>query len=358
VVAGETGLGLHDEQKQQHVEMLRQWVRQQLLLLGEGQGAAEHWQPLGGDAGFRHYFRLDSTQLASGRKLLAVWAPPATEKNKEFVDIATRFRAQGITTPEVYGFDLQTGFILIEDLGDALLLDVLQESNVDHLYGSALDELLNIQQCSNDETLFAHYNRKELMRELNVFVEWFVPRLLGYELSAEDESMIVGVFEHLCDSALEQPQVIVHRDFHSRNLVYRENKAPGVIDFQDAVLGPVTYDVVSLLRDCYVCWPAEHVASWAQGYAEQLVAAKILPPEQLPTFGRWFDWMGLQRHIKVLGVFARLYLRDGKTAYLDDLPLVIHYTRSVSAQYPEFEPFIRWFDDKLLPLCRQQSWMR
>ena len=206
------------------------------------------------------------------------------------------------------------------------------------------------------------YDQALLGEELSRFSEWFVRGLLHHDLSADGSALVDALSTRLIENALQQPRVVVHRDFHSRNLMPLPHDELAVIDFQDAVLGPVTYDLVSLLRDCYIQWPAERVQAWALAYRERLLARGLLQPVEAGTFMRWFDWIGLQRHLKVLGTFARLHLRDGKAGYLTDLPLVIHYVLEVLDKYaPEdavFADFGAWFRRRLLPLVAQQSWSK
>lgn len=316
-------------------------------------GQAPVWQALAGDAGFRAYFRL-----ASEPPLLAVYAPPATEKNHAFVQIGGLLRKGGVLTPAIAAADFEQGFFLIEDFGPTLLLDVLKDSNAEALYKEALMALLAIQQCATDPEILEPYSSSLLRTEMELFADWFVPQLLGVEIDSDTRQMLDELFDLLESSALEQPQVVVHRDYHSRNLVFRADGPPGVIDFQDAVIGPITYDLVSLLRDCYVRWPEVKVQAWLQAYLAQARAAGMLKGTDDETFIRWFDWMGLQRHIKVLGIFARLSLRDSKHRYLEDLPLVVHYTLSVARKYEECEAFVEWFETELLPVLKQQPWWR
>jgi aminoglycoside/choline kinase family phosphotransferase len=204
------------------------------------------------------------------------------------------------------------------------------------------------------------YDRSLLGEELGRFQQWFVQGLLGYNPNPSEQVLLERVFERLISSALEQPLVLVHRDFHSRNLMLAGAEGLAVIDFQDAVAGPVTYDLVSLLRDCYIQWPVERVQAWAHSYRDRLCSQGLLAVTDEALFLRWFDWMGLQRHIKVLGTFSRLYLRDGKSAYLDDLPLVIQYVLQIADQYAEEEPifadFSAWFSECLSPLIMTQDW--
>lgn len=341
---------------------LRQWVDQQWSHLSlndfglrrefHDPGAhAPEWQALAGDAGFRRYFRL-----ASEPPLLAVYAPPATEPNAVFLKLAAHLRQHGVLAPAVAAADLARGFLLIEDLGPALLRQELDEESVEGLYAEALNCLLHLQQCPTESLSLPAYSRERLRQEMNLFNDWFVPRLLGHPLSEPESAMLHTWFTYLENSALEQPQVFVHRDYHSRNLIYRNGSPPGVIDFQDAVTGPITYDLVSLLRDCYIEWPEPRVRRWALCYANIATQAGLLPALDEERFLRWFDWMGLQRHIKVLGIFARLSLRDGKHGYLNDLPLVIRYTLGVARRYKEGDEFVAWFEQTLMPLVQRQPW--
>lgn len=358
MVAGEHGYNVQQTEKRATISALSLWVKQQAHLVALPLESSLNWEPLGGDAGFRHYFRLARELSVEGRSLLAVWSPPATEKNTEFLQIAQFLRAHGIYTPEIYAIDKKRGFLLIEDLGKTLLLDVLVDENVDDFYHQASMVLVKTHQCPLDQSIYNTYDQRELLREMHLFAEWFVSRLLGYTISTQDRQLLEMSFECLCVSALEQPRSVLHRDFHSRNLVVRDTQPLGVIDFQDGVIGPITYDLVSLLRDCYIEWPSEQVQRWAIAHLHRVQASGLLQGVSPETFMRWFDWMGLQRHIKVLGIFARLYLRDGKDAYLDDLPLVVRYTRLILAKYPELATLNEWFEASLMPLIQQQEWMK
>ncbi len=351
---------------------LQQWVSEQL--------SEPHCQlmPLPGDAGFRRYLRVVSegeagalTETSADYPLLAVYAPVAQENSHGFVAIARYLQEQGIATPRVRAVDFQQGFLLLEDFGDQLYYQVLlsDASRADELIRQALTTLLRLQQgpittipAANDEGsglyTLPQYNQAFLRRELMLFQEWFIDGLLGYRLGESEQELLEALFLQLEGAALQQPQLWVHRDFHSRNLVYRDGLAPGVIDFQDAVRGPITYDLVSLLKDCYLRWPPSKVREWALAYGDMAVASGLMSPVTQRGFLRWFDWMGMQRHLKVLGIFARLSLRDGKTGYLQDLPLVIRYVLETAAEYPEFEDFRFWFREKLLPLCEEQDWYK
>ncbi len=307
--------------------------------------------PLSGDAGFRRYFRF-----ADSRPQLAVDAPPASEDTHQFLAIAATLAAAGLRTPKVFAANASQGFLLIEDFGDALLNNALTADNSAQLYTQAITELRRLQSCTDNPPLIPRYDQALLRRELEIFNEWFVGRLLNYPLDADEQAQLGQMYEMLEQNALEQPQCLVHRDYHSRNLLVCSDGQLGVIDFQGALWGAITYDLVSLLRDCYKRLPTQSVDQLMQNYFAQAQAAGQLAGVDSRQFKRWFDWMGLQRHIKVLGIFARLNLRDNKPGYLKDLPLVIRYTLEVAEAYPELQPFAAWFKAKLLPLAEHQAW--
>lgn len=331
------------------VKPLSQWL---VTVMPDLSPKALALQPLSGDAGARRYYRIEPEP-----ERLAVYAPPETEKNEIFVELADYLRQQGIHAPRIHAADFERGFLLIDNLGERLYLSDLCGSSVEALYGEALMTLLRMQQSPTSIRGLGDYDRPALLAELQLFPEWFVGRLLGHRLDEAEQGIIEATFETLVESALEQPSCFVHRDYHSRNLIHREIGPPGVIDFQDAVWGPFTYDLVSLLRDCYVRWPRESVERWALAYACMAREVGIAPADMsAEQFMRWFDLMGAQRHIKVLGIFARLWLRDHKPGYLNDLPLVIRYTLEVLEEYPNFSAFVEWFKRVLLPLAQEQSW--
>lgn len=320
--------------------VLKQWVADTLQV----KAGSLSWQPLLGDASFRSYTRC----ICQGKSYIAAYAPPASEKNHEFVHIADMLREAGVEAPQVIAVDYQRGFLLQSDLGQLDLQTVLSLQTVDDYYDEAMQQIVQMQTIACDR--LPRYDRQLLALELSLFSQWFVESLLDYSCSEQETAMLERSFDLLLDSALEQPQAFVHRDYHCRNiLVQAEGLA--VIDFQDAVCGPVTYDLVSLLRDCYVVWPAEKVDCWLEQFRAEYFAD--IDKQQ---FKRWFDFMGLQRHIKVLGVFARLSKRDNKDRYLADLPTVIAYVLSVAVTYTELEEFVCWFKHKLFPLVRLQSW--
>lgn len=328
-------------------QLLQQWVNAQVSehQLGEPQGQLE---TVSGDASFRRYFR----QHTASDSLICVDAPPEKEDSHPFVEIARSWYAQGVPVPQVLAVDFSQGFMLLSDLGNDLLLPALNETTADRLYEQAIDGLIQIQQTHTDHYALPPYDAELLDREMALFPDWYLTKHLGMELSASDRRILDETFELLRDTALGQPQVPVHRDYHSRNLMLVDQQGQsqlGVIDFQDAVMGPFTYDLVSLLKDCYIQWPSEKVEQWAQLYFQKAHDAGIAggqSPEQLML---WFDWMGLQRHIKVAGIFARLNYRDGKAGYLNDIPLTMTYIEQVAGKYQGLSVFHQWLVEKVLP---------
>jgi aminoglycoside/choline kinase family phosphotransferase len=301
-------------------------------------------EPASGDASFRRYWRVRTGQGT----YVAMDAPPAQEDTERFVRLAERFRDIGLNTPRVHARDWEQGFLLLDDFGTRLYLDVLEADNAERLYGDALGALAVIQACGPLDGL-PDYDESFLRRELEIFREWLLGRHLGLTLSGEEQGGIERTYDLLVASALEQPRVCVHRDYHSRNLMVTEPPSPGILDFQDAVVGPVTYDLVSLLRDCYIAWPTERVQSWAWGYFQLAVQSGILRPEDETCFQRWFDLMGAQRHLKAAGIFARLKERDGKPGYLADIPRTLGYLLEIAPAYPELDALAELIEQRVLP---------
>lgn len=300
-----------------------------------------------GDASFRRYFRLP---LATG-SLIAVDAPPEKENSRPFVAIARALRAHGAHVPEVVATDFDQGFMLLEDFGDVLLRPRLDATTVDALYGRAMDTLMHLQACTGvPDHALPPYDSRRLVDEMALIRDWFIARYLELALAPAQLAVLEDAFAAIAAEVTAQPQVFVHRDYHSRNLMLLANGEIGVIDFQDAVTGPVTYDLVSLLRDAYVSWPAADVARWVRQYAAILRGAGRLGADvDDATFQRWFDWMGAQRHLKVVGIFARLSIRDGKHGYLDDIPLVFHYLLAEIEHEAPLRPLFQLLRDTVLP---------
>ena len=291
-------------------------------------------EPASGDASFRRYFRV----FHNGRTLIAMDAPPEREDCRPFIHVAEILLALGLHVPQILAQDLKQGFLLLSDLGTRLYLPELNETSVERLYGDALGALATLQACGPRTDELPPYDHALLWREMQLFPDWYLEKHLGITLSTAQRTVLEASFEHLIQVALEQPRVCVHRDYHSRNLMITPHNNPGILDFQDAVIGPVTYDLVSLLRDAYIAWPRARVEDWVRGYHELALHSGILQHENEAGFLRWFDLMGVQRHLKVVGIFARLNHRDGKPGYLNDIPRVYAYIMDVVARYAELAP--------------------
>lgn len=331
-------------------DRLRQWC---LSVIGLPAATPCTLEVVSGDASFRCYYRLT---LSEQDQFIAVHAPPEKENNDAFIAVQQRLSAAQVRVPGLLGWDLEQGFMLQEDFGDRLLLPLLSDQGAaDRYYSKAIDSLLAMQGMPLTEGDLPDYDYTRLTQEMALFPQWFVESMLGVELQNEDHTLLAQCFDTLAKAALTQPQGFVHRDFHSRNIMVLADDELGLIDFQDAVRGPLSYDLVSLLRDCYIRWPEAAVAQWRDAYhAKALAAGLALPGAE--QFAKDMDWMGLQRHLKVLGIFARLSIRDGKHAYLDDLPLVMHYTLSVARRYDELAAFVAWFERRLMPAIQTQPW--
>ena len=261
-------------------------------------------------------------------------APPGQEDTRPFVAIARRLREIGLNVPEVLADDPGRGFLLLSDLGTQQYLAALDEGSVGRLYGDALGALVTLQACGPGAGELPPYDEALLLREMELFRDWYLGRHLGLTLGAAEQQVLDNAFRLLAATALAQPQVAVHRDYHSRNLMVAPHN-PGILDFQDAVFGPVTYDLVSLLRDCYIAWPQALVEEWALGYQHLAFDSGILRERDEERFLRWFDLMGVQRHLKAIGIFARLNHRDGKAGYLKDIPRTLAYLQTVAGRYRE-----------------------
>ena len=287
------------------------------------------------DASFRRYFRVH----LQDKTLIAMDAPPEQESCTSFIDIAKLFLDCGLHVPEVIVQDMEQGFLLLSDLGDDTYLSQLNKDTAQPLYGDATNALITLQLASKPNVLPA-YDAALLMREMQLFPEWYLAKHLNVNLDAAQQSVLDKTFTILTQNILCQTQVYVHRDYHSRNLMVCENN-PGILDFQDAVYGPITYDLVSLLKDAYISWEEADMMDWVVRYWDAARKAGLLVPSDFSEFYRDFEWMGAQRHIKVLGIFARLSHRDGKDAYLKDMPLVMDYLRRVCGRYLELRPMLK-----------------
>ncbi|HEY8265627.1 MAG TPA: phosphotransferase [Steroidobacteraceae bacterium] len=313
----------------------------------------ERMLPASADASFRRYFRVhrgDGTQIAMD-------APPERESLDAWLRVVRILAATGVHVPPVIAVDAEQGFVLIGDLGRHHYLEALgQGADPEPLYADAIDALVRMQ--SGDASSVAElppYDRELLMRELELFPEWFLSRHLALAPDDGERAVISAAFDWLCDEALAQPVVLVHRDYHSRNLLVNAERNPGIVDFQDAVQGPISYDLVSLLKDCYVVWPKKRLLAWLDRYREKAVAAGLAVGRDRAEFLRGFDRMGLQRHLKVLGIFSRLWHRDGKSGYLGDLPRVLDYTLEVTAATPELADFDAYLRRQVVPAFMNAS---
>ncbi len=322
-------------QRVERIESLRRWLAS---VVGQREFVLS---PASADASFRRYFRARFAD--GGPSLIVMDAPPGREDCRPYLHVAGQFRAAGVHVPAVHAQDLDLGFLLLSDLGDTTYLAALDANSAPRHYGDALDSLSRIQRASRPGVL-PDYDRGLLMRELQLFPTWYVARQLGRELTASQRETLEHSFELLLQNNLAQPKVFVHRDYHSRNLMVCEPN-PGILDFQDAVYGPVTYDLVSLLRDAYIRWPEERVIDWCIRYWERARKSGIPVAVDFADFYRDFEWMGAQRHIKVLGIFARLCYRDHKDGYLRDQPLVMRYLRETCARYRELAPLARLLEE-------------
>ena len=305
------------------------------------------------DASFRRYFRLDAQASGSdaGASFIAMDAPPPQEDVGPFLHVQALLTQSGLRAPAVLASNAEAGFLLLEDFGDLTLLEALRADHAGTAhqarYRGTIAALVRLQSAPATELSrgLARYDRALLLRELALYPEWYIAQHKGVTLSDAETAQLQSGFEQLVDAALAQPQVTVHRDWHSRNLmVLDDGVEPGVLDFQDAVHGPLTYDLVSLLRDAYIAWEDEQVLDWAIRYWEQARAAGIPVQSDFGLFWRDFEWMGLQRHLKILGIFARLSLRDGKDRYLADLPRVLHYVTQTVHRYDALAPLARIID--------------
>jgi aminoglycoside/choline kinase family phosphotransferase len=315
------------------LQHLKVWLDEQLatLFAEQGWGAVPPatLTAASSDASFRRYFRWEG----DGKSFIVMDAPPPQENCKPFVDIAFLLAKSGINVPKIYAEDLERGFLLLNDLGNKTYLDVIDSENADDLFKDALQALLAFQQLPMVAPL-PSYDVALLRRELELFPEWYVKRELGIEFDAAQQVLWQQVSDLLIDSALAQPKVLVHRDYMPRNLMLSEPN-PGVLDFQDAVYGPVTYDVTCLFKDAFLSWPEERVHAWLESYWQQAGALGIAVQPEFEDFLRASDLMGVQRHLKVIGIFARICHRDGKPRYLGDVPRFFAYIEAVIARRPE-----------------------
>ena len=309
----------------ERMQLLENWLKEQF--------PAEPFtlQPASADASFRRYFRVSFDD----RTFVVMDAPPQHEDCTPFLQVAEILAAAGVHVPKILARNLEHGFLLLSDLGNTTFLQALQSQAdlANQLYGDAMDALVKLQLSQQAEGL-PGYDETLLLRELNLFPDWYIARHLQIDLSEKQKTVLHTVFTRILQNNLAQPRVLVHRDYHSRNLMVASPN-PGIIDFQDAVYGPITYDLVSLFKDAYIRWDEERILDWMIRYWEKARQAGLPVSADFAGFYRDFEWMGVQRHLKVLGIFARLNYRDGKTTYLQDMPLVMEYLRKACKRYRE-----------------------
>ena len=310
------------------------------------EGLKPSWQldlntlaPASADASFRRYFRVETKNPDVGT-LIVMDAPPQHEPLDAFIQVDLLLSEAGLNVPKILEINGGEGFLLLNDLGNETYLSALNDSTVDHLYQDATQALIKMQLASKPDVL-PNYDAALLQRELDLFPEWYLKKHLQIELSKLQDAQIKQAFELIIQNNLSQEKVYVHRDYHSRNLMVTEKNNPGVLDFQDAVYGPITYDASSLWRDAYIAWPEEKVIDWVIKFWEEGRKVGLPMPDDFGQFYRDFEWMGLQRHLKVLGIFARLFHRDGKDGYLKDIPLVLQYAIATANRYIELKPLAR-----------------
>ena len=324
------------------LELLNDWLTRDLTF------GAERIAPASEDASFRRYFRI----WRDGETFIVMDAPPEKQELTSYLNIAGMLAAIGVHVPRILAEDHARGFLLVTDLGTRQYLDDLAiDQHVESHYLDAMMALGRIQSRGHESAeRLPPYDRKLLEREMNLMPEWFCERHLKLELGGAEHDLLANAFDALASAALAQPQVLVHRDYHSRNLMVCPGDNPGILDFQDAVYGPVTYDPVSLFKDCYVGWPPDRVRGWVLRYREMAAAAGVDVGASELEFIRWFDLMGAQRHLKVLGIFARLCHRDGKRGYLDDLPLTLSYVLDICPLYAELAPLGQFLSKRVAPI--------
>ncbi|MYN00584.1 phosphotransferase [Pseudoduganella sp. DS3] len=303
-------------------------------------------RPASEDASFRRYFRVDvlpEQRAAHGATLVVMDAPPERENVPAFVKVQGLLADAGVSVPAIVAENSARGFLLLSDLGTVTYLQALNPDSAATLYAEALSALVKVQQASQPGVL-PEFDRAFMLRELNIFPEWYIGKHLGVTLGEAQQKELDKVFEAILANCLAQPQVYMHRDFHSRNLMWMDADNPGILDFQDAVYGPITYDAASLLRDAYVAWDEELVLDWVIRYWQHARSAGLPVKKDFDDFYKDFEYMALQRHLKILGIFCRLNYRDGKALYLGDLPTVMDYVRKTANRYRDLKPLIKLLD--------------
>ena len=326
----------------ERLTQLKAWLREQT-------GQDCELAPASSDASFRRYFRIE---LEQGSRIV-MDAPPQQEDCRPFIHVAELLRRAGLNAPDVMAEDVRSGFLLLGDLGNTTYLEVLNAETVEQLYADALAALITMQaRIDTASSGLPQYDETLLQTELNLFKDWYLEKHCAVTLNEQQQAIWQATCETLIASALAQPAVCVHRDYHSRNLMHVDDTTnPGILDFQDAVIGPVTYDLVSLLRDCYISWPRTQVEEWVAGFYTQAIKSDIIDADKVSgqQFLNWFDLMGVQRHLKAIGIFARLLHRDGKEGYIKDIPRTLNYVLEVAERTPALHDFYQLLINLKLP---------
>ena len=307
-------------------------------------------RPASEDASFRTYHRL----FLKNKTFIVMDAPPEQENCKSFIKITKKLHACNVSVPVIYNVNIEQGFLLLSDLGDDLYLDELNAGSIYDLYSDAISALVNIQNSANIGGL-DEYDKNLLKSEMNLFTEWLIEKHLQIELKEAQRKDLIKLFDLLVANAEQQPKVFVHRDFHSRNLMVTKENNPGIIDYQDAVYGPISYDLVSILKDCYIKWPQEEINKWVDFYLNKLHEDKSKFKIERDEFVRWFDLMGVQRHLKASGIFARLSHRDGKQNFLEDIPRTLSYILDLKDTYEELGQICIMLEELVIPKLREKE---
>ncbi|GAB6069606.1 phosphotransferase [Thiomicrorhabdus hydrogeniphila] len=331
-------------------QMMLNWLDTLPLLQGCD---VTHPEPASADASFRRYFRIQAQCATGSQSYIIMDAPVEHEDCRPFIAVSNQLVEMGLNVPKVLEQNLDQGFLLLSDLGNVTYLSELtkrNESQTDQLYGDALSALVTLQtQGDKAAQNLPVYDEKLLSTEMSLFSDWLLDKHLNIGLNTLEHQAWQNTQNILIESALKQPQTYVHRDYHSRNLMVTEDDNPGILDFQDAVKGPISYDAVSLLRDCYISWPEQQVTEWQRNYFLQLCDKNVMKRDEWSRFQKSMDLMGIQRHLKASGIFARLYHRDGKDGYLKDIPLTLNYIAKVGAHYSEMHSLVDLVENRVLP---------
>lgn len=334
----------------QRSESFRQWVSETLRERGEVFAAPIALQPIAADASSRHFYRVEARRGS----FIAIDSPPLTENNEQYARLSRFYIEAGLRVPDVLALNLREGFLLVTDLGQTLMHDIIDEDNADTLYARALNEVIRIQCLSPQPGMVPPYERERLEMELSIFSEWLLVEFLDVAFTQHERALLAETTALLVDAVDAQPKVCIHRDFHSRNLVVSDAGELGIVDFQDSLHGAYAYDPVSLLRDCYVTWPQTRIEGWARQYHRRALDAQVPAPAEFDTFMRDFDMTGVQRHLKAVGIFARLHLRDERDTLLEYIPPVLRALIGVSVARPELEKFGELLAARVLPIAERR----